>query len=439
VRALVKMDQVVQQIPVAELRPGPWQPRRVFDAESLQELAESIAAQGVLTPLRVVPAWNGDGYLIVAGERRWRAARMASISSVPCLVLDGGTGEEELRELAILDNLHRANLRPGEEARAVAQLERVGLTPRQMAQRLGKSAAWVSQRLAIALLPDVVLEQLDNGAITREEALALTRLLGHPDLVEACLEPSGAQLRARLGGHVPDGLGERVQAARRVLELERQRDAWIARMRADGHRVLDEPPREGDRRYVRLLPGSETSRAHQDARLACTVWAWEHGRAMRYCDNPALLREVMGTVRGMHTPEQALAEEERRLREREEARDAIIRAWLATSRSIELWELALLARERIRTLTFDNDRLLVQLGDWLGAEGDRIRRIEAARNELATASERRLLQLWFLLELANALSSTVVPWWLAPWLERLGFVDPYGAPFSLPDAPNGAE
>ncbi len=422
----------IRYIPLTKLRPGPWQPRRFFDEESLAELGLSIKAKGVLTPLRVIRAPTGTGYLIVAGERRWRAAGLAGISKLPCLVVDDDAGEGSLLELAIVDNLHRANLRPGEEARAIAQLERLGMTHREIARRLGKSAAWVSQRLAIAKLPDAALQQLDSGAITREEALALSRLLDYPDLVEACLEPDGKRLKARVGGHVPEAVGERVQVVMRVLEMERQRESWVAKMRAEGHRVLDEVPRENDRRYLRLVPGSDLARAHQEARLSCEAWAWEHGRPVRYCTNPAVLRQAMANTRQTDPVEQARQEEHRRVLEREAARDAIVRAWLATSRGLERWELLLLARERIRSLTFSDDRVLARVGSWLGVTGDRAARVAAAKRELTGASERRLLQLWFAVEVAEAVSYSVIPAWAAPWLERLGFVDPHRPTQGLP-------
>ena len=183
------------------------------------ELALSIKVQGVLTPLRVVRSPAGLGYLIVAGERRWRAASLAGINELPCLLLNADVENNTLCELAILDNLHRANLRPGEEARAVAELDRLGMTQREIAQRLSKSVAWVSQRLMLAKLPEATLKQLDNGIITREEALGLSKLLEYPELIEACLEPDGRLLKARLGGHVPEEVSERVQAVMRVLEF----------------------------------------------------------------------------------------------------------------------------------------------------------------------------------------------------------------------------
>ena len=421
---ITSVAEYVQLIPHEKLRPGPWQARRIFDQEALEELALSIKTNGVLTPLRVVPiAKEAEfDYLIVAGERRWRAALIVGITELPCLVMEEDIGDGSLRELAVLDNLHRANLRPGEEARAIANLARGGLNQSEIARRLGKSVTWISQRCAISKLPGSALEQLDGGTITREEALALSKLLDYPELVEACLEPNGMRLRMRLKGHLPEGICQRVQAVLRVLEMERQREAWAAKMRSDGHEVLEESPRDGDRRYVRLLSGSLMARTHQQARLSCEAWAWEYGYANRYCIDPEALKKAL--TNSQDPFEQARLEENQRILERQAARDSAVSAWLATSRSVETWELAMLARERIQTLVCSDDGLLSSLGKWLGVIGDRQTCVSVAEKELACASERRLFQLWFLIELANTTSYSVIPTWSKPWLERLGFFDP---------------
>jgi hypothetical protein len=148
---------------------------------------------------------------------------------------------------------------------------------------------------------------------------------------------------------------------------------------------------------------------------------------VRYCDAPAALRRAAAGGHGADGADRE-REEEDRIREREAARDTAVRAWAATARGVESWELALLARERIRALTSEDGRLLGRLGGWLGADGSRLERAMAARASLARAGERRLVQLWFLLEVANATQASVVPPGLRPWLERLGFVDPEGPP-----------
>ena len=174
----------IVKIPRTAIKPGPWQPRKRFDADVLAELADSLRSRGFLAPIKVVSARDG-GFLIVAGERRWRASAIAGIAELPCVVIDSAADDAALREIAILDNLHRLNLRPGEEARAVALLVGKGAAPRDVAKGLGKSETWVTQRLAIASLPEAALTRLDNGEITIEEARALSKLSGYPELLDA--------------------------------------------------------------------------------------------------------------------------------------------------------------------------------------------------------------------------------------------------------------
>ena len=421
---LMTANDHIQHIPLEALRPGPWQPRKAFNEEALQELAGSIRSHGVLTPLRVVPAHAGQGYLIVAGERRWRAAGQIGMAALPCVVMDDGVDDELLHELAILDNLHRANLLPAEEARAVADLSRLGVKQQEIALRLGKSSSWVSQRLAISRLPDIALDRLDNGTVTREEAFALTKLRDYPDLMEACLEPTGNRLKARLGAHVPSSVGPRVQAVMRLFEFERQQKDWATKMREAGHCVLEQAPKDGDRRYIKLVQGSDVARAHQKARLSCEAWAWGNNRPQRYCTDPQALQTAIAAIPSSDPWERARQEESRRILDREASRDSVIKAWLATSRGLSSTELGILARERIDAIVQIDERLLARIGRWLGAEGDRDERAELAQKELDTASERRLIQLWFLLEAAHSMSYSVVPSWLAPWLQDLGFIEP---------------
>jgi hypothetical protein len=287
----------------------------------------------------------------------------------------------------------------------------------------------------------VINEHCRNPADDLHPMLPLTAgLLEHPDFLEACLQSDGTQLKARLGGYVPDGLGERVQAVRRALEIDRQRDSWTQRMRTAGHRVLDELPRDGDRRYVKLLQGSDGARIHQQARLSCEAWGWDQGRGIRYCDNPSALEQAFRNYSQSDPAEQARQEAHRRSLEREAARDAIIGAWLSTTRSSETSDLVILARERIRSLSSTDDRLLARLGQWLGAVGDRSDCSAVAERELQSAGDRRLIQLWFALELAHATTYSVVPSWIQPWLEKLGFTDSWAPTnHSEPAMETGAE
>ena len=375
-------------------------------------------------PLRVVPDQKSQSYLVVAGERRWRAATQLGLTTLPCIVMDEAVNDELLHELAILDNLHRANLLPAEEARAVADLDGLGVKQQEIASRLGKSPSWVSQRLAISRLPEIVLRHLDNGTVTREEAFALTKLQEYPDLIEECLEPTGNKLKARLGAHVPSSIGPRVQAFMRLFEFQRQQKDWATKMKGAGHHVLEQVPKDGDHRYVELVQGSDMARVHQNAKLSCEAWAWKNNRPQRYCTNPQAMHAAIVEAPATDPWERARQEKNLRILDREASRDAVIKAWLATSRGLSSTELGILARERISAIVEIDSRLLARIGRWLGAEGDRLKQAELAQKELDNASERRLIQIWFLLEAAHSMSYSVVPSWLAPWLQDLGFIEP---------------
>ena len=174
----------------------------------------------------------------------------------------------------------------------------------------------MSQRLSISRLPNSALLLLDKGAITREEALALTKLQDHPELIEACLEPSGKYLKVWLGAHVSNSIGSRVQAVMRAFELERQRNDWEIKMRAAGHSVLEQVPKDGDRRFVKLTQGSEAARAHQNGKLSCEAWGWDNGRPVRYCTKPEDLQGAIARIPGIGQMERARQEERHRIEER---------------------------------------------------------------------------------------------------------------------------
>ena len=136
----------VRYIPINDIRPNPQQPRRRFDQDGLRELSESIAAYGILQPL-TVRAQNG-GYELVAGERRWRAARMAGLRQVPCLL--ARVDEEDAALLALIENLQRRDLDYMEEASAIARLlRRYGLSQQQAAEKLGRSQSAVANKLRL--------------------------------------------------------------------------------------------------------------------------------------------------------------------------------------------------------------------------------------------------------------------------------------------------
>lgn len=157
-------DNRIETLPLREIEPDPGQPRKTFDDETLAELSASIAEHGLLQPIAVRPKPSG-GYLIVAGERRWRASRMAGLTEVPVIVKD--VTDEQAMELALVENLQREDLDPVEEAAGIRELmTRCDLTQEQAARKLGKSRSALANSLRLLSLPETVLELLKSGFIT---------------------------------------------------------------------------------------------------------------------------------------------------------------------------------------------------------------------------------------------------------------------------------
>ena len=175
----------VSTLPLREIEPDKDQPRKDFDEQALAELADSIARHGLLQPIAVRAA-AGGAYKIIAGERRWRAARLAGLSEVPVVIKD--VTDAEAMELALIENLQREDLDPVEEAMGYRQLmDRCELTQEQAAQKLGKSRSAVANSLRLLNLPDDVLAFLKEGKLSTGHAKVL---LGLP---EAALQSQAAE------------------------------------------------------------------------------------------------------------------------------------------------------------------------------------------------------------------------------------------------------
>jgi ParB family chromosome partitioning protein len=165
----------VRTLPVASLRPNRFQPRTRFAEESIEELTESIRTQGVVQPLVVTPEPDGS-YSIVAGERRWRAARRAGLGDVPVVVREGLDDRARL-ELALVENLQRSDLNPLEEAEAYHALQdRFGLSQEEIAVRVGKGRPTITNSLRLLKLPEEVREMLRDGRLTAGQARPLLAL-----------------------------------------------------------------------------------------------------------------------------------------------------------------------------------------------------------------------------------------------------------------------
>ncbi|NAZ37765.1 ParB/RepB/Spo0J family partition protein [Rubellimicrobium sp. CFH 75288] len=180
-----------RMLPIALIRPNPDQPRRRFDPEALEDLAASIRRKGVIQPLIVRP--RGDGFEIVAGERRWRAAQKAGLSELPVLVRD--YSDAELLEVAIIENVQRADLNPIDEGAAYrALIDRFGHTQEEVADALGKSRSHIANQMRLLQLPPEVQEMLSDGRLTAGQARPL---IGHPRAAELARRIHDRRLSAR--------------------------------------------------------------------------------------------------------------------------------------------------------------------------------------------------------------------------------------------------
>ncbi|MDB2650268.1 ParB/RepB/Spo0J family partition protein [Porticoccaceae bacterium] len=169
-------DGKLQQIPVEFLQRGQYQPRRDFNADSLQELADSISSQGLIQPI-VVRALDQGNYEIIAGERRWRAAQLAGVDEIPAIVRE--ISDQATIAMALIENIQREDLNPVEESQALIRLQNeFNLTQQQVAEAVGKSRSAVTNLMRLASLQPLVQQQLERGDIELGHAKCLLALDG---------------------------------------------------------------------------------------------------------------------------------------------------------------------------------------------------------------------------------------------------------------------
>lgn len=184
-----------QLLPIHKVEPNPDQPRQDFDEEELQSLADSISVHGVIQPLTVRELPNGY-YQIIAGERRWRAARLANLSDIPAVIIEAD--DRKAMELALIENLQRQDLNPVEEALGYQTLiEEYGLTQEDAAKQVGKSRPAVANALRLLGLCPQVLEQLRKGELTAGHARAVLTLKSEKQQQEAAKKIIALSLSVR--------------------------------------------------------------------------------------------------------------------------------------------------------------------------------------------------------------------------------------------------
>ena len=209
----------VVMLGIEEIQPDRGQPRRYFDEQHILELAESIRAKGVLQPLLV--RREGEGYALVAGERRWRAAQRAGLRDLPCIIRD--VSEPEAFELALIENIQREDLNAIEEAEAYQRLiEYHGLTQEELAQRVGKDRSTVANALRLLRLPEPIKLAMSSGALTMGHARALLALGDETDLRRAAEKVINEALSVRQ----VEQLVQRLKG-KKVIRQERARDGGV--------------------------------------------------------------------------------------------------------------------------------------------------------------------------------------------------------------------
>jgi ParB family chromosome partitioning protein len=248
-------DPELRAIPVDLISPNPRQPRQDFDEASLVALADSLRERGVLQPLLLRPLAGGT-YELIAGERRWRAAKLAGFEQVPALVRPHDDAES--LELALIENMAREDLNPVEEARACAMLvEELGLTREDVGRRVGRSRVAVTNLMRLLELPDEVLDMLIDGTLTEGHGRALLRASDHADrrrLARSAAQEGWTVRRtedeARAAEGAADGTSPRGPARRRPTELHPDQVEAVGRLgdalgRALGADVQVAPKGEG--------------------------------------------------------------------------------------------------------------------------------------------------------------------------------------------------
>ncbi len=215
-----------REVPITQLTPCPFQPRRTFAEAQIAELSQSIRQKGILQPLVVRPKTDSKGYEIICGERRWRAAQMASVHHVPVVVRD--LSDQEALEIALIENLQRENLSALEEAEAYQCLmTELDHTQDAMAQSIGKSRSHVANMLRLLNLPDVVKAMLADGRLSPGHGRALLGAKNPADLAATVVKKS-LNVRAtealvrREGGAKPSSSNSAEPRDTDTLSLERE-------------------------------------------------------------------------------------------------------------------------------------------------------------------------------------------------------------------------
>ena len=225
-----------EPIRLSDIEPRRDQPRKTFEREALEVLADSIATYGVLQPIIVRESLQAEGtYEIIAGERRWRAAKMAGLSEIPAIVFDGD--ELKAAQVAMIENIQREDLNPVEEAMGYgALIDRFGLTQDQVAKQVGKNRSTVANMLRLLELPTEVLEMLRAGDLTTGHARALLALGSEEEIIDT----ANIIVERSLSVREVESLVKRINSRAEEPEEERVHPQIKAQMKELERRAMSE-------------------------------------------------------------------------------------------------------------------------------------------------------------------------------------------------------
>ncbi|KUP09374.1 plasmid partitioning protein ParB [Bacillus coahuilensis p1.1.43] len=215
-------DETVKLIPLNEIRPNPYQPRKVFDQDAIEELKSSILQHGVLQP--IILRKTIKGYEIVVGERRYRASKEAKLSSIPAVVRE--LSDQQMMELALLENLQREDLSPIEEGAAYQQLmQRLDVTQEELAKRLGKSRPHIANHVRLLSLPGSIQQLISDGTLSMGHGRALLGLKKKDKLQAVTKKVVDERLNVRQLEQLIQGLNENV--SRETTKETPKKDVFI--------------------------------------------------------------------------------------------------------------------------------------------------------------------------------------------------------------------
>lgn len=206
-------EETVLEVNVAELRPNPYQPRKNFQADAIDELKQSILEYGIIQPLVVRKGIKG--YEIVAGERRFRAAKEAGLSTVPVIVKE--LTDPKMMEIALLENLQREDLTPIEEANAYANLmSELNITQEELSKKLGKSRSHIANMVRLLSLPDQIIAYINNGELTMGHGRTLLGLKNQNKLTQLVTKIRNEKLNVRQVEKIVNQLNEQPKSVKKT-------------------------------------------------------------------------------------------------------------------------------------------------------------------------------------------------------------------------------